>query len=258
MQQKICFIGAGNLATHLSKALYNAGYSILQVYSRSKGSANLLAEQINAKATTKHSEIVRDADIYFVALKDSVVHHVLSEVDFQNKLIVHCSGSLSISILNNYSANIGVFYPLQTFTKNRRLDFKSIPVFVESNSKKNEELLTGIGSTISGSVSVLNSEKRKYLHISAVFACNFVNHFYYLSSELLKTKNISFDVLKPLILETARKVQELDPEDAQTGPAVRFDKNIINSHLEELRGIGNFEELYNSISKSIFEHHSKS
>ena len=114
-----------------------------------------------------------------------------------------------------------------------------------------------IAQQLSDSVSVLDSEKRKVLHISAVFACNFVNHFYAISSEVLKKIDIPFKVLKPLILETAQKVLELQPEKAQTGPAIRFDENIISSHLKELEGLNNYQELYNSISKSIFEYHKK-
>jgi predicted short-subunit dehydrogenase-like oxidoreductase (DUF2520 family) len=172
-------------------------------------------------------------------------------------LIFHCSGSLPLSALNKYSENIGVFYPLQTFSKSRDVDFSEIPIFIESNSIKNEELLIKIASEISNSVSVLNSEKRKTLHISAVFACNFVNYFYSIAADILKSKDIPFDVLKPLILETAQKVQEIHPEKAQTGPAVRFDENIINTHLQELNNFSDYQQLYKSISKSIFEHYKK-
>ena len=257
MNLNICFIGAGNLATQLSKSLYEKGFTISQVYSRTTESARLLANSLKTKYTTDISEINSKADLYFVALKDSAVDEVLSQISFDNKLIVHCSGSLPLSFLKKYSENIGVFYPLQTFSKNRNISFNSIPIFIESNSVKNKKRLFEIAQQLSDSVSVLDSEKRKVLHISAVFACNFVNHFYAVSSEILKTKNIPFEVLKPLIMETAQKVQELEPEKAQTGPAIRFDENIILSHLKELEGLNNYQELYNSISKSIFEHHKK-
>jgi predicted short-subunit dehydrogenase-like oxidoreductase (DUF2520 family) len=257
MKLKICFIGAGNLATQLSKSFHENGFSISQIYSRTAKSASFLADSLNTKHTTDIGCIDIKADLYFVALKDSAVDEVLSQIKFNNKLVVHCSGSLPLSILEKYSENIGVFYPLQTFSKNRKIDFKSIPVFIESNSTKNEKRLLEIAHKISNSISILNSEKRKLVHISAVFACNFVNHFYTISAEILKTKDISFEILKPLILETAQKVQELEPENAQTGPAIRFDENIISSHLKELKGINNYAELYNSISKSIFEYHKK-
>ena len=257
MSVNFCFIGAGNLATHLSKALYDNGFNILQVYSRTEQSAKKIAEIFSSKYTTSVSEIDKTADIYIVALKDFAVDKVLAQINFNNKLVVHCSGSLPLSALKRYSENFGVLYPLQTFSKERDVDFKEIPIFIESNSVINEELLLYVGSKISKSVSVLNSEKRIALHISAVFACNFVNHFYTIAADILKSKDIQFDVLKPLILETAKKVQEIAPKMAQTGPAVRFDENIINAHLHELNDFGHYRQLYMSVSKSIFEHYNK-
>jgi predicted short-subunit dehydrogenase-like oxidoreductase (DUF2520 family) len=255
MIHKICFIGAGNLATHLSQEIQKKGYKIVQVYSRTKTSAERLAIKLGSAFTVSLEEITNDADIFFIALRDSAVQEVLQQIDVKNKLLVHCSGSLPLSALYGYSNNIGVLYPLQTFSKDREIVINSIPVFVEANSKENEKLLLKLAGKISKSVSVLHSDKRKSLHISAVFACNFVNHLYTIASDLLQTKNIPFEVLRPLILETALKVQEMDPTEAQTGPAIRFDNNIITSHLQELRGLNNYEELYSSISKSIFNYH---
>lgn len=255
MRFKICFIGAGNLATHLSQALQKQGHNIIQVYSKSNDSTLKLANVLAAEYTTSINEISGDADLYCVALKDSVVHEVLSKVNFQNKLVIHCSGSLPLSILTKYSENIGVLYPLQTFSKNRAIDFYNIPVFVEANSDKNENILLEIARTISNEVSVLESAKRKSLHIAAVFACNFVNQMYSIAAEFLNASDISFDVLKPLIYETAQKVQEHNPKEVQTGPAVRFDENIINDHLHKLKDFTEYQELYMSISKSIFELH---
>lgn len=257
MSLKFVFIGAGNLATQLSQRLKQQGFEIIQVYSRTEKSARELAEKINCEFTNSPDNVSKDADIYVVAIKDSVYNDVLSQIEFNGKLVVHCSGSMPMSALEMYSENIGVFYPLQTFSKNREVDFSKIPVFVEANSEKNEKQLIEIASKISGSVSVLNSEKRLILHIAAVFSCNFVNHFYAQASEVLAEKNIPFDVLKPLILETAQKVQEMDPKAAQTGPAVRFDENVINKHLDALEFDFKTRELYNSISKSIFEFHQK-
>jgi len=255
MKQNIIIIGAGNLATHLAIALKKQDFNILQVYSRTRESVQLLAQKVQSNYTTVPNQISKDGDIYFVALKDSVVTDFLEQANLQNKLLVHCSGSLNINVLQNYSTKTGVFYPLQTFSKNRPVDFKTIPIFIEANSKKIEDILFDLGRTISDSVSFLNSEKRKILHISAVFACNFVNHFYAIASNILASHEIPFDVLRPLILETALKVQELSPVEVQTGPAVRFDENIIGKHLDELKKFPAYRQLYNSISKSIFEHY---
>lgn len=252
---KFVFIGAGNLATHLSQALKINGYSILQVYSRTEKSARQLAEKLGAEYTNEPAEVTKEADIYVVALKDSAFDEVLSQIEFGNKLVVHCSGSMPLSALEKYAENRGVLYPLQTFSKNRELDFRKIPVFIEAKSAENEKVLLEVAHKISGSVSELSSVKRIYLHIAAVFACNFVNHFYRVASDVLGAENIPFDVLKPLILETAQKVQVLHPKKAQTGPAVRFDENIISKHLKILEGMKNYDELYNTISKRIFETH---
>ena len=257
MSLNFVFLGAGNLATQLSKALQNKGFKIIQVFSRTEESAKKLADSLSTNFTTSVKEINKNADIYFVATKDAVIDELLSQIDIDNKLLVHCSGSLPLSVLEKYSENTGVFYPLQTFSKTRHIDFNEIPVFIESNSVKNEVILFQIAKQISDNVSVIDSDKRKVLHISAVFACNFVNYFYTVAADILKSKNIPFDVLKQLILETAKKVQEMEPEKAQTGPAVRFDENTINAHLNELNGFENYQQLYRSISKSIFEHYNQ-
>lgn len=255
MSLKFVFIGAGKLATHLSIRLKQQGFKIQQVYSRTEKSAKELAEKIDAESTNSPKSISKEADVYIVALKDSVYDEVLSQIEFGEKLVIHCSGSLPMSALESYAENIGVLYPLQTFSKYREVDFAEIPVFIEANSEENRKKLNETARKISNSVSQLDSEKRMYLHIAAVFACNFVNHFYARASEILSEKDIPFDVLKPLIIETAQKVQELQPNEAQTGPAVRFDENVINKHLEALEFDPDTRKLYNSISKSIFGFH---
>ena len=257
MQIRIVIIGAGNLATHLSMALKVRGFQIIQVYSRTESSALQLANNLDCSYTTSPKKITPNADIYIVAIKDSAYNEVLSQIEIGNKLLVHCAGSLPLKAINNYSENTGVIYPLQTFSRYREMNFNEIPVFVEANSAENEKTLLEIAHRLSNTVSVLDSSKRINLHIAAVFACNFVNHMYAIANDILELAEIPFDVLKPLILETAQKVQVMKPSEAQTGPAVRFDENIIVRHLQELEDIKNFAELYNSISKSIFENHQK-
>lgn len=253
--KRIAFIGAGNLATHLAQALYSQGYEIVKVYSRSEESASELAKKVSANYTTSIKEMENFADIYFIALKDSAVEKVLSNFNSNDRLLVHCSGSLSMDVLKNHSSVFGVLYPLQTFSKKRSVDFSRIPVFIEAVNFQVLSTIEQIAKDVSNKVIHLESSKRKSLHIAAVFACNFVNHFYHLAGEVLSEKNVDFDVLRPLIMETAKKVQELNPYEAQTGPAVRFDENIIQSHLEELKGKENYDQIYHLISTSIFEHH---
>lgn len=257
MSLNFCFIGAGNLAFHLAKSLRSKDFHINQIYNRTIDKARELAEITKSDYTSSLLEIDKTADVYVVAIKDSVLDELLSNINFQDKLVVHCSGSMPLSVLEKHTMNYGVIYPLQTFSRKREVKFSDIPVFIEANSSANLEILRIIAGSISGNVSEADSEQRQMLHISAVFACNFVNHLYSVADELLKSKNIGFDVLKPLILETALKVQELQPIEAQTGPAVRFDKNIIEKHLSKLAYTEEYRQLYELISKSIFEHHKK-
>lgn len=254
MGYNIVFIGAGNLGVHLAKALYDSGNHIAQVFSRTGNSACYLADQVNAIYTTDTASVV-DADIYIIAVKDSVYHELLPHIDFNNKLLVHCSGSIALSVLKDHSSNYGVLYPLQTFSKDRKLEFRKIPVFVEANNLENEDVLKELANGISDHVLHLESDKRLFLHISAVFACNFVNHFYTLAAEILKSKEIPFHVLLPLIEETAAKVESMAPHMAQTGPAVRYDENIIKKHEKALRESGNYEYLYHIVSKSIYNYY---
>jgi predicted short-subunit dehydrogenase-like oxidoreductase (DUF2520 family) len=255
MSHRFVFLGAGNLATRLSVELHQKGFSIEHVYSRTEKSANALAEKLETDYTTSVQEISPDADVYFIALKDSAFEEVLPRINFKNKLLVHCSASMPLSSLENYSTNIGVLYPLQTFSKERQIDFSEIPVFIEANSPENEKMLGQIAEKISASVSVLNSEQRLHLHVAAVFACNFVNHFYAIAGEVLKSQNVPVDVLNPLIMETARKVQEMDPKKAQTGPAVRYDNNVIEKHLMALNDFPEFKKIYKMVAESIYKFH---
>lgn len=258
MSQRIVFIGAGNLATRLSLEFKQRGYSVEQIYSRTESSASALGNLLGTAYTSSVEDVIPDADVYFIALKDSALDEVLPRIKINNRLIVHCSGSMPISVLSAYSENYGVFYPLQTFTKERYVDFRQIPVFVEASSAEVEKQLLQLAEDISGKAAVMESESRLYLHVAAVFACNFVNHFYTVSTEVLKLKDIHFDVLHPLIAETTAKATELLPANVQTGPAVRYDRNIINKHLELLGSFPQYQELYKLVSESIHQYHKNS
>ena len=255
MSHRFVFLGAGNLATRLAVELHQKGFNIGQVYSRTEKSAKALADKLETDYTASVQEISPDADVYFVALKDSAFEEVLPHINFQNKLVVHCSGSMPLSSLENYSTNIGVLYPLQTFSKERQVDFSEIPVFIEASSPQNEKMLRRIAEKISVNVSVLNSEQRLHLHVAAVFACNFVNHFYAIAGEMLKSQNVPIQVLNPLIMETARKVQEMEPVKAQTGPAVRYDHNVIEKHLDTLEDFPEIKKIYKMVSENIYKFH---
>ncbi len=249
--QKIVFIGAGNLATRLSKALIEKGHEIVQIYSRTEDSASMLAKYLASGYTTKTEEIYKDADIYIISVSDSAYDSVLENIDFSNKLIVHTSGSLPVEILKNHSENYGVLYPLQTFSKSRDTDFSVIPFCIEANTGKNEEFLHQFAKTVTTDVRHVNSEQRKKLHLAAVFASNFTNHMYYLAEKIIEKNNLPFDILIPLIEEVALKVKYISPQDAQTGPAKRKDMNIIAEHLKMLEEDKDISNLYKNLSDSI-------
>jgi len=175
------------------------------------------------------------------------------ELNFKDKLVVHTSGSLPMDVLKEVSSNFGVFYPLQTFSKSRKADFKSIPICIEANTADNENHLVDLGTSISGNVQHINSEERKILHLAAVFACNFPNYMYTIAEQILARNKLDFNFLKPLIEETAAKVQTIDPHNAQTGPAKRGDKIIMNQHLELLKDSPGFKDIYKLISSEILK-----
>lgn len=249
----IVFIGAGNLATNLAKALYRKGFRIVQIYSRTKESAVALAQDVEAEYTTDLSTIVNDAQLYIVSLKDAAFVQLLPEIvaGRKNALWVHTAGSIPMNIWEGQVERYGVFYPMQTFSKQREVNFREIPIFVESHSAQDTQFLKDIASVLSDKVHEATSEQRKNLHLAAVFTCNFTNHMYALAADLLKKYQLPFDVMLPLIDETANKVHEMEPRAAQTGPAVRYDENVINRHLEMLADEPNVQELYRLISESI-------
>jgi len=158
-----------------------------------------------------------------------------------------------MDIFAPYTSRYGVFYPLQTFSKDRTVSFDHIPVFIEANNPEDEQLLKQIGNQLSDTVIPLNSEKRKYLHLAAVFACNFTNHLYAQASDILEKQEIPREMLFPLIQETVDKIKQMHPRDAQTGPAVRYDQNIMQNHLNLLKEDMQKEEIYKLLSQSIHQ-----
>lgn len=249
---KIVIIGAGNLATHLSRALQQAGEQIVQVYSRTAVSALELATLLNVPYTANLDEIVADADVYFYAVSDDALESLLQLPFAPDAIYVHTAGSVSMDVFIDKKSNYGVFYPLQTFSKNKQVDFKTIPVFIEASSLEVESTLFKLAHAVSEQVYKTNSEQRLKLHVSAVFACNFVNHLYQIASEVVRSADLPFDVLKSLIIETAQKVMQLSPEEAQTGPAKRNDQGVINKHLDVLGDEDpSLKKLYQDLSDMI-------
>ena len=270
---KIVLIGAGNLATHLGKALHAAGHDIVQVFSRTMQSAETLASLLDAEPLTDIAQVMDDADVYIFSVKDSALVQLVAQLcrheadglgedgavnalrkakkGEHERVFLHTAGSMPMSVFKGMAQHYGVLYPMQTFSKQREVDFSIIPCFVEANDEFAQKQIEGLAREISGRVYQLSSEDRKYLHLSAVFACNFANHCYAISQELLEEHGIPFDVMLPLINETAAKVHEMKPKDAQTGPAVRYDENVIGKQSKLLENHPHFKKVYDSMSKSI-------
>lgn len=251
-EAKFVFIGAGNVANHLAVALHEKGFDICQVFSRTKKSAKFLAEKVNARYITNLSEIEQDADVYIYSVSDSVLPELISNISIPNALHIHTSGSTGIELFERFAKNYGVLYPLQTFSIHKAVDFAEIPVFVEGNNEFSNNKIHEIAKALTDKVHFMDSLGRKKLHLSAVFACNFVNHMYEIASELVQDAGLEFDVLHALIKETYEKTETLNPYEAQTGPAVRNDQNIIQKHLDLLKNKRHLAEIYELISEDIF------
>jgi predicted short-subunit dehydrogenase-like oxidoreductase (DUF2520 family) len=252
---RICLIGAGNLATQLGKCLLEKGHQIVQVWSRTQKSAAELASKLDCPFTTEISLITSDADIYILAISDTVLESVLAKRNWGNTMVVHTAGSTPMSILAPYCKNFGVFYPFQTFTIEKKVDFDNVPVCIEANSPQNLDVLKELAQSISQNIKLFDSDQRKQIHLSAVFACNFANHFYAIAEALLREKGIGFEILKPLILETASKVIYQSPVSSQTGPAVRNDTTVMSKHLSMLADHPDLQDLYRQISERIIQTH---
>uniref|UniRef100_UPI00375353BC Rossmann-like and DUF2520 domain-containing protein n=1 Tax=Flavobacterium sp. TaxID=239 RepID=UPI00375353BC len=190
-----------------------------------------------------------EADLYIIAVSDDAISKVSSQLPFKNRLVVHTSGSVPIDSLDNKNRR-GIFYPLQTFTKNKAVDFSQIPFCLESENDSDFELLEKVAKSISNNVFKSNEKQRKALHISAVFVNNFVNEMYRIGNEICDENKIPFEILKPLILETVNKVMTLSPSAAQTGPAKRNDTQTIEAHLDFLSN-ENHATIYKILTQSI-------
>lgn len=246
--RSVVIIGAGNVAFHLTRALIQNTVNVRQIFNRTLYKAQELGEANNIKYTDKISELEK-ADLYIIAASDSAVEELSHYIPFDDTLVVHTSGSLSTSVLKG-DYRKGVFYPFQTFTKRKNLRYEEVPFFVEAENKDDEEALFKLADKISNEVYRVDSEKRLKVHLSGIWASNFVNHMYQIAQTICKEADLPFDILRPLIEETAKKVQDLEPFDAQTGPARRGDELIINKHLEVLKD-SRHQQLYRLISDSI-------
>lgn len=254
---KIVFLGAGNVASHLAPALERGGVGeVCQVYSRTLVSAETLCARLqSARPVCDLSRIVTDADIYIVSLVDHAVSEALSAVPptRRDALWLHTSGSLPMEVLVQRSDRFGVFYPLQTFSKDRAVDMSQVPVFIEGNTPEVTETIREMAGAVSRKVYYADGDLRRRMHIAAVFACNFTNYMFTVADDLLRADGLSLEVLHPLLAETVRKAMNGSPERGQTGPAVRGDIEVVERHASMLPA--DLAEIYRLLSESIFRRH---
>lgn len=248
---KIVIIGSGNLATQLSLALKEAGKDIIQVYSRTEEHARTLAEKIGCGFTTSIDDVNRKADLYIVSIKDDAIRAMAAKLGGVGT-VIHTAGSIPMNIFSGHADHYGVLYPMQTFSKNRKVDFREIPCFIEASDAETLAVIRQLAECISDHVVDCDSERRKKMHLAAVLACNLTNHCYRLAERVVEAEQIDFHLFQPLIMETARKVAEMSPRDAQTGPMVRNDKSVMEMQLQMLPD-RRTRDLYRLMAESIYE-----
>lgn len=249
----IVCIGAGNVGWHLASHLAEADFTISQVVSRTMDHAHKLGQLVNAPYTTSMSEVLPGADIYLYAVPDNQLSSVIAQNPIKTGIHCHTAGSLSMDLFSGHVENYGVFYPLQTFSKQKQVDFHDIPILIEANNKHNLHLLQKMASHLSNKILLTTFQQRQQLHLAAVFACNFSNNLFTIADQLLKGANLPFDLLLPLIRETVEKAAILTPETAQTGPAARKDTDIIEMHLTMLENDKQLQTLYRLLTDNILK-----
>ena len=243
---KIVIIGSGNVAYHLAKAFTQNNIEVSQIFGRNEVELNKISEELNIPYSTKE---LADADLYLISVSDSAVEQVSDLIKTEKALVAHTSGSLPIETLNGDYRKAS-FYPLQTFSKTKNLEYSKIPFFIEAENQIDEKSLFELASLISDNVETSDYEKRKYIHLTAVFACNFVNHLFARAKEISDSQDLDFNYFIPLIDETVEKIHHLEPKSAQTGPAVRGDERVLKLH-EVLIKDEEHRKIYNTMNESI-------
>lgn len=255
---KISLIGSGNVATHLAAALYGLKHQIVQVYSPQLEHARQLAQVVQAQPICQLHEL-QPADLYLLAVKDSAIEAVASQLSSLalQGIVAHTSGSTALEVIRQSSTHYGVFYPLQTFSRARPVDFTQVPLLLEGSSAEVMQQLDVLARQLSPQVYHYSTQQRRSLHLAAVLACNFSNYLYTVADDYLTQQGVEFDLLKPLILETASKIQAHAPITVQTGPAVRQDQGILAMHRHMLDSQPQLQALYELFSQGIMQLHAR-
>ncbi len=259
-QNPIVLLGAGNLGYHLGKRLSEVGAPLAQVFSRQPEKARALSEETGAQPVYRMQSISPSAGLYILAVSDDAIAPVAEQLArflSGDKAVVHTSGATPSTVLQPHFQNYGVFYPLQTFSRNKAVNFSSIPVCIYSPEKALEVQLQTLAQQLSEQVYRIDDEERAVLHVAAVFVNNFTNYLYQAGHQIVKEKGLPFEMLLPLIRETADKIEQASPEAMQTGPARRGDRKTIAQHLEYLEKFPKFEAIYRLLSDNISEQYQK-
>jgi predicted short-subunit dehydrogenase-like oxidoreductase (DUF2520 family) len=252
---KVVIIGAGNVAHHLVRSITSSGNKLIQIYNRTLSHISPTSTSTNVTETI--NSISRDADIYIICVKDTAISEIANKLKLENKLVVHTSGNRSMHLLDNCSTNIGVFYPIQSFTKNIPIQFRKIPIVIEANNDEAQGILVDFARSISEQVILMNEIDRQKLNIAGVFVNNFTNYIYSMAYDYLKKENIDFTILQPLIQNTVDKLELGIPKEMQTGPAVRGDKETIESHMNLLSTHPFLQKIYLDVSEGIVKYYQR-
>ena len=251
---KVVIIGSGNLATNISLALKKANMTPCQIFSKTIAHAKELADKVGCTYTDKYDEVVTDADIYIISVKDDAIESVAKSLakGREQAVFAHTAGSVSINVFKGYTDNGGVLYPMQSFTKGITVNFNEIPCFIEAKNSHTKEVISTIANSISDRVVEINSDQRKKMHLAAVFASNLTNHCYRLAERITEAEHLDFSLFAPLIMETAKKATRISPRMAQTGPMVRNDQEVMKRQME-LIDSPLTKEIYQLMAKSILQ-----
>jgi predicted short-subunit dehydrogenase-like oxidoreductase (DUF2520 family) len=255
---RIAILGTGNVAWHLARVLENAGHIIAHIYNRDGQKAKQFGlDYFNASTGSSLNLSEINADIFILAISDDSIEEVASSLSLpENAILCHTSGSKPLKVLGYApTENIGVFYPLQTFSKGKKVDFENIPICIEAENRFILDALRALGDSISSKTQEISSQQRKAIHLAAVFACNFTNHMFTVAQSILQNQEMDFELLKPLIVETLNKSFEIGPERAQTGPAIREDLKTLDLQFDSLKSDPELAEIYRLISQHIIDYY---
>lgn len=253
MIKTVVIVGAGRVAGHIGRELFRNGVSCLQVVNRSEERGRSLAAELGAGYSNELKGLVAGADLYLFAVSDDALSSVVEDVRLPGCLVAHLSGTIPMSILKPVSERTGVFYPLQTFTGQHPVSFRTIPICVEAALPEDHALLIRVATEISDMVYSLDGPQRAMAHLAAVFSCNFTNYLYSVSYDLLQRSGLSLEIIQPLIHQTIRNLGEKDPFLHQTGPASRNDQKVIEKHLVDLQKDETYRKIYELFTANIIK-----